>query len=128
MTGPVGSLVDTKNATYLTVGGAGKDSPVMATPQAVARDRVVVGKLLITNYSAAAKYVKVYDKATAPNPDTDIPLCTIPVATISFLPVPFGPEGLTFINGFALAIVNALPETDVSAVAAGDVRVTASYL
>lgn len=84
--------------------------------------------LFITNFSAATKYIKFYNKTTAPTVGTDIPLFTIPVPATSFLPVPIGEIGDRFTSGIAYAITNALADSDTTVIAAGDVKIKLSYI
>lgn len=76
--------------------------------------------LVMTNPSAAVKYVKFYNKATAPVVGTDVPVLTfaIPAAsTVQFTPsVPY-----RFATGIGFGITGLGTDADVTAVAAGDV-------
>lgn len=78
----------------------------------------VLSGFLLTNLSAAAKYVKIYDKATAPVLATDTPVATIalPAGAVATFPVDLG---LT--KGFGYAITGAAADDDATAVAANDV-------
>lgn len=84
--------------------------------------------LNITNYSSLAKFVKLYDKATAPVVGTDIPVDTIEVAANSFRQMTFGEIGSRFAAGIAYAITALQADTDTTATAAGDVKVHGSYI
>ena len=84
--------------------------------------------LNLTNYSATPKFFKLYQKASAPTVGTDIPILTIPIAATAFLPMEFGALGLQVSAGIAYAITNLITDADVTAVAAGDVKVAMTYL
>lgn len=82
----------------------------------------------ITNYSAATKYIKFYDKASAPTVGTDSPILVIEIAANSSKYIPFGNIGKRFGTGIALAITGAQAIADTTAVAAGDVRLHSTYI
>lgn len=78
---------------------------------------------ILTNASAATKWVKLYDKATAPVLASDVPKAKIAVpagSTVLLQP----PDGLNFDTGFAYALTGAAADTDATALAAGDMSVT----
>lgn len=82
------------------------------------------------NNTAAAKYVKLYNKAAAPAPAADAALIVrrlvIPAnGILSF----HAEEGLgAFTSGLAYAITGAIADTDTTAVAAADVAVNIDYI
>lgn len=82
----------------------------------------------ITNYSAAPKFVKLYDKATAPTVGTDTPTDTFEIAANSSRFLEFGTLGLRFATGIALAITGAQPIADATALAVGDASVHMAYV
>lgn len=74
-----------------------------------------------TNTTAALKYLKLYNKASAPTVGTDVPVMTIalqPSNVLTQIPIDLG---LYFNKGLAIAITGAAPVADATAVAAGDV-------
>lgn len=78
------------------------------------------------------RFVKFYDKATAPAPATDPVVCELPLPTSGnangvavTLPIP--PEGIQFYTGIAFVIVGGSSDTDNSSVGAGDVVISGSY-
>lgn len=84
--------------------------------------------LNISNLSAAPKFVKLYNKASAPTVGTDVPLDVFEVAANSSRSLPFGTSGIRFTTGIAYAITGAQPDSDTTAVAAGDVKVHGAYI
>ena len=84
--------------------------------------------LWLTNYSAAAKYFKLYNKASAPTVGTDVPLLTIPIPATANVFLPLSEFGLYLSTGIAYAITGALADSDTTALAAGDVKVLANYI
>lgn len=88
-------------------------------------------ELTVENYTATACYVKLYDKASAPLPASDIPVLTLYVAPgTTTIPVEyareFGVTGKRFATGIALGATAAAGNTDTTVLAAG-VQISATY-
>jgi hypothetical protein len=86
----------------------------------------------IVNTSATAMFIKLYNKASAPAPATDVPILTFAIAAAAAgVPaekhLPWGALGLRFATGIAIGVTGALGDTDTTAIAAG-LRVAASYV
>ena len=62
-----------------------------------------VNFILIVSAAATPRFVKFYDKATAPVVGTDVPKYTFPLA-VGASPIQAPPQGFSFTNGFAYAI------------------------
>lgn len=79
----------------------------------------ILGHIQASNVNAAVRYLKVYDKATAPTVGTDVPKYTIllPIGGVGILHLPM--QGSEFINGIAIALT-------VEATVAGTTGVSAS--
>lgn len=74
-----------------------------------------------SNTTAALKYLKLYNKASAPTVGTDTPVLTIPLAP-SNNPVRLEfPNTMYFSTGIAYALTGAAADADTTALAAGDV-------
>lgn len=82
----------------------------------------------VSNTGAAARYVKFYNKATAPTVGTDVPVFTIQVASGATLNVPFGTTGHRFATGIGLAITANAADSDTTAVGAAEVKVATAYI
>ena len=81
--------------------------------------------------NAAPRYLKLYDKATAPTVGTDVPVQTymIPGSTVGAgFVVPIPERGLSFVNGIGFALTTGIADNNVGAVAAGDITVNFAYL
>lgn len=82
--------------------------------------------IVLTNSSAAAKFFKLYDKATAPTVGTDTPKSTLVIPAngqlivSNVIPDRFG-------TGIAYAITGAVADADATAVAANDVTGHITY-
>lgn len=94
----------------------------------VANKRLIGGA--IANVSAALKYLKFFNKATAPTVGTDVPVLTIPLPIGQATPLSpiLSDYGSLFATGLAYAITGAAPDLDTTAVAAGDVIVQLEYI
>ena len=90
-----------------------------------------VSSFYATNEGATAAYIKLYNKATAPNVGTDVPEMIIPVpAAVSGVPgvatIPIGFHGFRFALGLGIAITRNAVHTDTTAIGAGEVKVKLS--
>lgn len=86
--------------------------------------------LCVFNTNAAARYLKLYDKSTAPTVGTDTPVqvFTVPGNTAgSGCVVPIPTCGLAFASGIALALTTGAADSDTGAVAASELVVSYSY-
>ena len=79
-----------------------------------------VYELTVANLTGAAIAVKLYNRSTAPQVGTDVPLLTFVVdANSTPPPFQFGALGKRFGTGLGIAITGAAAATDATAVAAG---------
>ena len=84
----------------------------------------------VVNTNAAARYLKFYNKASAPAPGTDNALLMwvlqVPASTVNggLATLDFGARPLYFSTGIAWAMVTGAGDTDNTAVGAGDLIVT----
>lgn len=112
-------------------------TPFRLVAAGVTEDKTVVlaapGRLLSVNahnIAAAACHVKFYNKATAPDVSTDVPVWGFAVgggtAGITAFPQ-LPPEGLYFSTGIAFVIVTGAANTDATEVTAANVIVQGSY-
>jgi hypothetical protein len=81
-----------------------------------------------SNGGAAAAFVKLYNKATAPTVGTDTPVLTIPIPASGVTTLNLGELGHRFSTGIALAITNLVADSDATAVAANQVKVLLDYI
>ena len=81
------------------------------------------------NINAAVRYLKIYDKATAPTVGTDVPKHVYPMPgsttgggfTLSI------PVGQIYTAGIAIAITTGIADTDTGAVAANEIVINLDY-
>lgn len=88
----------------------------------------VVLNVSANNTTVVAKYIRFYNKATAPTVGTDVPILVVTVPASSSKEIEFGTFGKRFSNGIGLAITNAAPVLDATVVAAGDVQLAYDYI
>jgi len=82
--------------------------------------------LSVSNSNAAARFLKLYDKATAPTAsDTPIRTYYLPPASLTPIPVP---DGIKFINGISLRASTLVADSDNTAPTTNDVIVNIGYL
>ncbi|CAB5155703.1 hypothetical protein UFOVP149_24 [uncultured Caudovirales phage] len=82
----------------------------------------------VSNQNAAARFVKLYNKASAPTVGTDIPVMVIPLAASSAQVIDFGAFGSQFALGIAYAITGLIADADTTVVTAGDTKVSMMYI
>ena len=111
--------------------GAASLALVLATASTNATTvKASAGRMLgfvLTNTTASAKFVKFYNKGSAPTVGTDIPIATIgvpPNGTLTFALE----GGMAFSLGVSYAITGASPTNDTTAVSAGDVTGTIAWV
>ncbi len=87
-----------------------------------------VYNVLVSNTGASTRYVKLYNKASAPTVGTDIPVITISIPTNGTVQAEFGALGYRFATGIALAITGGAADTDTTSVGVSEVKVLTSYI
>lgn len=84
-----------------------------------------VFKIVGVNTNAAARYLKLYSKATAPTVGTDVPVATLylPPSTVNGgqFQFDFGSQPLYFSLGIGYGLTTAAADADTGALTAGDV-------
>lgn len=86
-------------------------------------------EITVFNPTAAAVYLKLFNKATAPAPATDGALikCSFLVPAGGDRAIEFGPQGKRFTTGIAFVTTTGTAATDVAAPATAGVLVSATY-
>jgi len=88
-----------------------------------------VGFIYAVNLNAAVRYLKLYNKASAPTVGTDTPIATLPIpgsTTGAGFTLPI-PEGIAFSTGIAYATTTGYLDSDTGAVAAGEIFLLLGY-
>ena len=76
--------------------------------------------LTVGNISAVVRFMKFYDKASAPVVGTDIPFWTLPIPVGGFSESFIYP--VSFALGLAYAITSGAVDSDTTAIAANDIH------
>lgn len=87
----------------------------------------IVTGLVVTNSNAAPRYLKLYNKATAPTVGTDIPAFTFLIPTNLGVNIDMA-SGLYFSTGISMAITTGAADTDTGAAAVAEQIVSLQYL
>lgn len=124
-TDAVGYLMATLNNTS-TAGGVALVNRLLsaaATTNATSVKASVgrVYKIRGYNAKAAAVYLKLYNKASAPTVGTDTPVATIYLPASSSFEIDFDGLGMSFSAGIAYALTLAGADADTTALVAGDI-------
>lgn len=80
-----------------------------------------------SNINAAARFLKLYNKATAPTVGTDTPVLTITIPASGYINFDTGLLGMQFTLGIAYALTGLATDADTTAVAANDIKVFLNY-
>ena len=83
--------------------------------------------IVITNINVAARFVKLYNLASAPIVGTSTPVLTIAVPSSGTIQVDGGANGIRFSTGIALAITGLAPDNDTTAVTVSDTKILINY-
>lgn len=82
------------------------------------------------NINAAVRYLKIYNKASAPTVGTDTPVLTLPIpgnAAGAGFALDTGGMGIAFATGIALALTTGVADADTGAVAANEIVIHLLY-
>ncbi len=121
VTGNVGTTPVTPNASTINSAATTNATSIKASAGSVYG-------LVVSNTAGSSRYVKLYNKASAPTVGTDVPVLTIKVATDDVVSINVGSQGLRFTTGIALAITANAVDTDTTAIGASEVKVLMAYL
>jgi len=103
------------------ISSAGTNSTLVKTNSAA------IGTCVLTNTTASFKFVKFFNKATAPTVGTDTPIIQFPIPPNSSLDISMSYCGMRFVLGLGYVITGGAALLDTTSVAAGDVLVNLSY-
>jgi hypothetical protein len=89
-----------------------------------------IGFIYAVNLNAAVRYLKLYNKATAPTVGSDTPVATLPIPASAtgagfVLAVP---GGMNFATGIGYATTTGVADADTGAVAANEIIVLLGYV
>lgn len=116
--------------TKATTGGLSRLKVISAATTNATVVKSTAGQLYsihLFNTGVTARYVKFYQKATAPTVGTDTPVLTYVVPAGTALRVSLDSLGDAFTSGIGMAITGGYADTDTTAVAAGEVIGSVHY-
>lgn len=90
-----------------------------------------IGYLTASNINASPRYLKIYNKATAPTVGTDVPVHTFLIpgnASGAGTNIPIPSEGIALGTGIGLALTTGVADNDTGAVAANDIVVNYGWI
>lgn len=90
----------------------------------------VVFAIIAQNLNASVRYLKLYNKASAPTVGTDTPVFTMPIpASATGAGFTWSiPPGIDFSTGIAFALTTGSADNDTGAVAASEIFVALAYV
>lgn len=118
---PVPSAAQGASTTYHAISAASTNATSVKASAGTINDGCV------SNINAAARYFKLYNKASAPTVGTDTPILTLLLPPNSNTPIPTGGLGLRCSTGVAYAITTGIAVADTGAVAASEHSVHLNY-
>jgi hypothetical protein len=88
-----------------------------------------VGYIICSNINVAARYIKLYDKASAPTVGSDTPVFTevLPGSATGGGIALNIPAGISFSNGISFALTTGMAVADTGVVAASEISVNIGY-
>ena len=86
-----------------------------------------LGMMALMNVGNYTRYLKIYNKASAPTVGTDTPIYTLSIPPLCTTYVPFPAQGLRAATGLAFAITGGPADNDTTAISANEIFVAYSY-
>lgn len=129
----IGSVTLANALASATANGATPHKLVAAASTNATSVKASAGKVIggqVANTSAAWKYLKFFNKASAPTVGTDVPvfIVSVPPNGIVELAAVFDQYGLSLSAGIAYAVTGAAASLDATALAANDVVLSLLYI
>lgn len=126
-TNTIGNVINTPTATATAPTLARLSAAASTNATSVKASAGNLYRIAAINTSGAAKFLKFYNKASAPTVGTDTPVFTVPLAANGA--VTMGLDfPVAFATGIAYAITAGVTDADTTAVSAGDVHGFIQYL
>lgn len=123
VTGGTVGMTSTALAPSATAGGTNAYKTTAAASTNAANIKTTAARVYgyrYTNTSAATKFVRLYNKATAPTVGTDSPIMVIPVPAGQSVATEFA-YPVAFASGLGISVTGAAADLDATAVAVNDV-------
>jgi hypothetical protein len=113
-----------------TLGGCSTSLTISAASTNATSVKASAGTLYgvqVNNLNASVRYLKLYNKASAPTVGTDTPVKVIAIPAASSITVPIPPVGVAFATGIAFALTTGIANSDTGAVSANEHAVNIDY-
>jgi len=127
-TQPVSGTVTANQGTLVTPTASNINSAATTNAAFIKNAAGTVYNILASNTNVATRFVKFYNKASAPTVGTDVPIITIAVPPNGTIHADMGTLGHRFGTGIAIAITTGAADSDTGAVAANEVKVLTAYI
>jgi hypothetical protein len=127
-TQPVSGTVTANQGTLATPTASNINSAASTNAAFIKNSAGTVYNVFASNTNAAVRFVKFYNKASAPTVGTDVPVITIPIQPNAAVHADMGTLGHRFSTGIAIAITAGAADSDTGAVAANEIKVLTSYV
>jgi len=125
----LGSADDAVKLAQPTSGGPSihrRISDASTNAQSVKATPGQIWEIVATNSNGSVRYLKLYDKASAPTVGTDVPKCTYMLPAGGGVHLKFV-RGVPFTIGIASAMTTGAADSDTAAVAANEVIIHIHY-
>lgn len=86
-----------------------------------------VWSVTVSNINAAARYMKLYNLATAPTVGTSVPVIVLPIPIGGVVQIHGGSNGIRFATGIAWALTALAADSDTTVVGAGEHKVAVTF-
>lgn len=127
-TQPVSGTVTANQGTLITPTASNINSAATTNAAFIKNAAGTIYNILASNTNASPRYVKFYNKASAPTVGTDVPIITITIPANGTVHADMGTLGHRFATGIAIAITAGAADSDTAAIGANEVKVLTSYI
>ena len=87
-----------------------------------------LGFMSLMNVGNFTRYLKIYNKASAPTVGTDVPIYTFSIPPLCTTYIPLPSQGLRGATGLAFAITGGAADADTTAITAGEIFAAYGYV
>lgn len=127
-TQPVNGTVTANQGTLVAPTALNINSAATTNATSVKTSAGTLYNISASNTNAAARYLKLYNKASAPVVGTDVPVLILLLPAGASIDHDFGLVGHRFTTGIALALTTGIADSDTGAVAANEIKVITSFI
>lgn len=114
------AIINTPTTTFINSAATTNATSIKASPG-------TLWSVVANNTNAAIRYLKLYNKASAPVVGTDVPVLTLHLPISNNAAVPIGSNGIRFSAGIAIALTVSPGDSATDAVAANEIKAAISF-